>query len=108
MMYEKGVTSHYEEVALDMTGSGEQRGWQYLKRNQWGEAPTLELEDGSTLSEAAAIARYIDNSHPGRKIMGETPLEQALDQQWDNRIWVHLLYRLGTAFRVLVCHLLHL
>jgi hypothetical protein len=101
MMHEKGVVSHYEEVALDMK-SGEQRGWQHLKRNPWGEAPTLELEDGSTLSEAAAIASYIDDSHPGRKIMGETPLERALDQQWDNRVWVHLLYRLTVAFHVLV------
>jgi hypothetical protein len=90
---------------MHMTGAGAQRGWQHLKRNPWGETPTLELEDGSTLSEATAIARYIDNSHPGRKIMGETPLEQALDQQWDNRVWVHLLYRLTVAFHVLVCRL---
>jgi glutathione S-transferase len=105
MMLEKGVASHYEEVVMHLTGFGEQRGWQHLKRNAWGEAPTLELEDSSTLSEAAAIARYIDDSHPGRKILGETVLEQALDQQWDNRVWVHLLYNLVTAFHVLVCRL---
>jgi glutathione S-transferase len=103
MMLEKGVASHYDEVIMNLTDSGEQRGWKHLKRNAWGEVPALELEDGSTLSEAAAIARYIDNSHPGRKILGETALEQALDQQWDNRVGVHLLYNLVTTFHVLVC-----
>jgi glutathione S-transferase len=33
--------------------------------------------------------------------MGATPLEQGLDNMWDNRIWVHILYRIVTAFHVL-------
>lgn len=66
-----------------------------------GEAPALALPDGTVITESTAIARYIDESYPGRKIMGETALEKALDQQWDQRIWVHMLYRLTTAFHVL-------
>ena len=39
------------------------------------------------MSEAPAIARYMENKHEGRKVMGETALEQGLDAMWDARIW---------------------
>lgn len=41
------------------------------------------------MSEAPAIARYLEAKHSGegRKVMGETALEQGLDAQWDARIW---------------------
>lgn len=70
-------------------------------RTRTGEAPALELPDGTILTESTAVFKYIDETYPGRKIMGETALEKALDQQWDQRIWVHLLYRFTTAFHVL-------
>jgi len=69
--------------------------------NPWGETPTLQLADGSFISETAAVVRYLDQSFPGRKIMGESALEQGLDNMWDNRVWVHILYRIVTAFHVL-------
>ena len=100
-LHEKGIAEHFEERIYDMSPGGEQRQWPHLKMNPWGETPTLRLADGTFLSETAAIARYLDQSYPGRKIMGETPLQQGLDNMWDNRIWVHVLYRLVTAFHVL-------
>lgn len=69
--------------------------------NPWGETPTLELGDGSYLSETRAIARYLDQAHPGRKLLGETPIEQGQDLMWDDRIWVQILYRITTMFHVL-------
>ena len=101
LMHEKGIAGHIEEVVLDMAPGGEQRGWQHLKRNPWGETPVLELPGGGTLSESTAIGRYLDSSFPGRKIMGETLLEQAQDLMWDNRVWVQILYRITTMFHVL-------
>jgi glutathione S-transferase len=100
-MYEKGIAEQFDETIYDMTPVGEQRGWRHLKMNPWGETPTLQLADGSFISETAAVVRYLDQTFPGRKIMGETPLEQGLDNMWDNRIWVHILYRIVTAFHVL-------
>jgi glutathione S-transferase len=100
-MQEKGIADQVEEVIYDMTPGGEQRSWRHLKMNPWGETPTLALPDGLFMSEANAIARYLDQAFAGRKIMGETPLEQGLDSMWDNRIWVQILYRLTTAFHVL-------
>jgi glutathione S-transferase len=101
MMHEKGIADAVEERILKMAPVGEQRGWRHLKRNPWGETPTLELPDGGYLAESAAIARYLDASFPGRKIMGETPLEVAQDTMWDDRIWVQILYRITTMFHVL-------
>jgi len=100
-MHEKGIAGQFEERIYDMAPAGEQRQWRHLKMNPWGETPALQLPDGNYLAEADAIARYLDQSGPGRKIMGETPLEQAQDTMWNNRIWVHVLYRLVTTFHVL-------
>lgn len=102
MMLEKGILDAYQEIIMDMSTTGEQRSWRHLKRNSWGETPVLELLDGTMISEASAIARYLDDSHSGRKIMGEGPVERALDQMWDNRIWTHLVYRFTVAFHVQV------
>ena len=100
-LHEKGIAEQFDERVYDMTSAGEQRQWKHLKMNPWGETPTLELADGSFISETAAVVRYLDQSFPGRRIMGETAEQQGLDTMWDNRIWVHVLYRITTAFHVL-------
>jgi glutathione S-transferase len=100
-MHEKGIADQIEERVYDMTPVGEQRQWPHLKMNPWGETPTLELADGGYLAETAAIVRYLDISHPGRRIMGDSPLQQGLDAMWENRIWVHILYRIVTMFHVM-------
>src|SRR3978361_18355 len=101
LVHEKGIADQFNESVYDMTPIGEQRQWGHLKMNPWGETPTLQLADGSYLAETDAIARFLDQSYAGRKIMGETPLQQGLDTMWNNRIWVHILYRIVTAFHVL-------
>lgn len=100
-LHEKGIADRFDEQVYNMSPVGEQRQWKHLKMNPWGETPTLELADGSFISETAAVVRYLDQAFPGRRIMGETAEEQGLDAMWDNRIWVHILYRITTAFHVL-------
>ena len=100
-VHEKGIASEIDEVIYDMAPVGEQRQWPHLKMNPWGETPTLALPDGSFLAESAAIARYLDLSFPGRKVTGETPLAQAQDMMWDDRVYNHILYRIVTMFHVL-------
>src|SRR3954463_240267 len=77
-MHEKGIADQIQERIYNMSPAGEQRQWPHLKMNPWGETPTLQLTDGSYLAETDAIARYLDQSMPGRKIMGETALDQGL------------------------------
>ena len=100
-LHEKGIAEQFEETIYDMSPGGDQRKWPHLKMNPWGETPTLVLSDGHSLSEAAAIARYLDQLHGGRKIMGQSPLEQAMDTMWENRIFTHILYRIVTMFHVM-------
>lgn len=100
LIHEKGIADEIEEVVLDMTPVGEQRGWRHLKRNPWGETPTLEFPDGSFLAESVAIARFLDLSFGERRVMGSTPREQAEDTMWNDRVWVQILYPLVTMFHV--------
>jgi len=100
-MHEKGIADQFSEVVYDMAPGGDQRKWPHLKMNPWGETPTLALEDGSYLSETAAIVRYLDQYYPGRKIMGGSPIEQGQDTMWENRIFIHVLYRIVTMFHVM-------
>lgn len=101
-MHEKGIQDQFEEIIYDMTPGGDQRKWPHLKMNPWGETPTLQLDGGQGhLAETAAIVRYLDERFPGRKIMGDTPLEQGLDTMWENRVWVHVLYNIVTMFHVM-------
>jgi len=100
-LHEKGIADQFEEVVYDMAPGGDQRKWPHLNMNAWGETPTLQLEDGTYLSESVAVARYLDLRYPGRKVLGESALEQAQDTMWNDRIWVQVLYRITTAFHVL-------
>ena len=100
-MHEKGLVDQFVETVYDMSPGGDQRKWPHLKMNPWGETPTLLLEDGSHISETAAIVRYMDQQYPGRKVMGQSALDQGLDTMWENRIWVHVLYRIVTMFHVM-------
>jgi len=90
-MHEKGVADQFDEQLLDMAPGGEQRSWQHYARNPFGEAPTLEWADGSTLSETPAIVHYIDQSYDGRKVTGADALTQARDMMWDQRCYLHVL-----------------
>ncbi|MES1927022.1 glutathione S-transferase family protein [Salinisphaera sp. T31B1] len=99
-MHEKGVAAEFDEQLLDMAPGGEQRSWRHYRRNPFGEAPVLELADGTTLSETPAIVHYIDHSYTGRKITGENPLAQARDIMWDQRCYLHVLLPIVTMFHV--------
>ena len=50
--YEKGINAHINEVVYDMAPGGDQRKWPHLKMNPWGETPTMQLADGSFMSES--------------------------------------------------------
>jgi glutathione S-transferase len=45
--------------------------------------PMLELDDGSVLTEAMAICRYIEALHPEPPLFGRTPLESARIDMWE-------------------------
>lgn len=44
--------------------------------------PVLELEDGAVLCDSFAIWRYLEEIRPEPPLLGRTPLEKAMVEQW--------------------------
>lgn len=80
---EKGL--QIECVHIDLL-SGEHLRAEHLKRNPYGAVPTLELDDGTCISECAAICRYIESRYPHPLLMGATPRQRAIIEMWDRRV----------------------
>ena len=71
---EKGVELPTVEVGI-MTGELKQP--EHLARDPLGQLPTLQLDDGSFLSETVAICRYLESLYPTPPMFGRTALETA-------------------------------
>jgi len=75
-MAEKGIEMPKQTV--DLRG-GENRQEEHLKRNPHGQMPTLELDDGSYLSEITAICEYLEEKNPKPAMIGSTAEERWLE-----------------------------
>jgi glutathione S-transferase len=71
-------------VAVDL-GKGEQHSESYRAINPRRVVPALVLEDGTTIGEVPAICRYIEETHPAPRLLGETAKEKALVTMWERR-----------------------
>ena len=89
---EKGLTPPYEDVELRARAH---KTPQFLALNSLGQVPTLELDDGSTISESVAICRYFEALHPEPALFGRTPAEQAAVEMWIRRIELQLMQPVG-------------
>ena len=87
-----------ETIEMDLM-AGENRQNEHLKRNSSGQSPTLELEDGSFLSEITAICEYLDEKQGNTDLMGKTPEERALTRMWTRRVDLQIIEPLITGFR---------
>jgi len=84
---EKGVSIPLVDVAIMKR---EHKSPEHMVRNSLGQLPTLELDDGTMLSETVAICRYLENLHPDPPMFGRTALEQAQVDMWTRRIELQL------------------
>jgi glutathione S-transferase len=80
---EKDVTLPTVEVGI-MTGELKQPA--HLARDPLGQLPTLELDDGTFLSETVAICRYLESLYPTPPLFGTTPLETARIDMMTRRV----------------------
>jgi len=87
-----------QTIEMDLM-AGENRQEDHLKRNPSGQSPTLELEDGSFLSEITAICEYLDEKQGNTDLMGKTPEERALTRMWARRVDLQIIEPLITGFR---------
>lgn len=93
---EKGVEIPLVDVAITKR---EHKSPEHLQRNSLGQLPTLELDDGTTISETVAICRYLESLHPSPPMFGQSALEQALVEMWVRRIELAVMTPVGMFWR---------
>jgi len=93
---EKGI--ELAETPIDLM-TREHKSPEHLQRNSLGQIPTLELDDGTTISETVAICRYFEELHPEPSLFGRTALEKALVDMWVRRIEFQLMQPVGQFWR---------
>ncbi len=98
-MSEKGLLDKAEFVEIDLL-KGENLTPEYAARNPMKKVPVLELDDGTCISETMAICRYFEESYPDTpSLLGDTPLEKALVEQWLRWIEFSLSMPTGMCFQ---------
>jgi glutathione S-transferase len=93
---EKGVD--LPETFVDMR-KREHKSPEYRAKNSLGQIPTLELDDGETISETVAICRYFEELHPTPALFGRTALERAHVDMWIRRVEFQLMTPVGMFWR---------
>jgi len=93
---EKGID--LAETPLDLR-KREHKSDDHKARNSLGQVPTLELDDGSHISETVAICRYFEEVQPEPPLFGRTPAEKARVDMWTRRAEFILMQPVGNFWR---------
>ena len=95
-MAEKGIEIETVQVNLMKL---EQHSDAYKKINPLGEVPTLQLDDGSCISQTNAICHYLEDIFPETPLYGRNPLERAQVESQNHFIQMNGILAGGEAFR---------
>jgi glutathione S-transferase len=93
---EKGIK--LAETPLDLRRR-EHKSEAHKARNSLGQVPTLELDDGTCVSETVAICRYFEETQPEPSLFGASPVEKAQVDMWVRRIEFMLMTPVGNFWR---------
>lgn len=93
---EKGLD--LPETPVDLL-KREHKSDEHRARNPLGQVPTLELDDGTCISETVAICRYFEEVHPEPPLFGRTPVEKALVDMWVRRMEFTVMAPVGNYWR---------
>jgi glutathione S-transferase len=93
---EKGITIPTIQVDLR---NGEQFTPAFRAINSDCTVPVLVLDDDTTIPDAIAICRYIEELHPDPLLMGRNTVERALVESWQRRVERNGFYAVMEAFR---------
>ena len=93
---EKGASVPLVDVAIMKR---EHKSPEHVARNSLGQLPTLELDDGTMISETVAICRYLESLYPDPPMFGRTALEQAQIDMWVRRIEFAVMTPVGMFWR---------
>lgn len=93
---EKGVTIPTVRVKL---AKREHKAPEHRARNSLGQVPTLELDDGTMISESVSICRYLESQHPTPALFGTTPLAAAQIDMMIRRVEFQMMTPVGMFWR---------
>ena len=93
---EKGID--LPETLVDMR-KREHKSPEFRAKNSLGQLPTLELDDGTAISETVAICRYFEETQPNPPLFGTTPVEKAMVDMWIRRVEFVLMNPVGQFWR---------
>lgn len=85
-------------VPVDMAAMGH-RAPEIAARNPLLHLPLLELDDGTIITESVAICRYFEETNPHPPLFGVGGLGRAKVEEWQRRMELNLMMRVGYAFR---------
>ena len=93
---EKGLEVPCQQVDI---AKQENRQPAYLAKNPLGGVPTLELDDGTCISESVAICRYFEELHPEPALFGTDARDRALVEMWSRRMEFEIFLPIAQVFR---------
>jgi glutathione S-transferase len=80
---EKGISIPLQPVNL---GEKEQFSDGFKAINPRQQVPVLVLDDGTAIAEVLAIWRFLEETHPGRPLLGSDATGKALVTMWERRV----------------------
>jgi glutathione S-transferase len=92
----KGIELETQQIDL---GTLEQHGEEYAAINPLRTIPSLQLDDGTLLTEVIAQVAYLESQYPDKPLMGTTDLEKAQVLNWDHLIFLSGLAAIADMFR---------
>jgi len=95
-MAEKGID--IETVQVDLAAQ-EQFSDAYRRINPDCVVPSLQLDDGSVISEVVAICHYLEAKHPDPPLLGSSDEERARVLMWNTKVEQQGLLPMADAFR---------
>jgi len=93
---EKGVD--LPETLVNMM-KREHKSEEFRAKNPMGQIPTLELDDGTCISETVSICRYLEDLYPEPAMFGTSPVERAVIDMWIRRIEFTVMMPVGQFWR---------
>jgi glutathione S-transferase len=96
LLAEKGIA--HETVQVDLV-RGEQLGAAFREINPQCTVPALRTDEGTLLTDNAAIAAYMEAAHPQPPLMGVTPQEKAEIASWNWRVEFEGLMAIAETLR---------
>ena len=93
---EKGIDIATEQIDIM---KGEHKKDDYKKMSPLSQVPTLELDDGTYITESIAICRYFEALNPEPNLLGKDPKEIAIVEMWQRRIELLLMMGIANTYR---------